>query len=113
MSQKIDIREHLIQELKKDVFGPREEEEIFWADEGDVPTSRYVTGVLYPKQTRLDENNHLSDSNEGDSKEDDEDGEIVDEDNPVRRNHATQVCFYLAHCTLFPKQKTPRRNEGF
>ena len=30
MAQSNDIREHLIQELKKDLIGPREEDEEFW-----------------------------------------------------------------------------------
>ena len=65
MEKKKDIREHLIEELKKDLIGPREREEEFVKSEGDIPTSRYLSGVLFPKQTKMDENLHLKPDEEG------------------------------------------------
>ena len=61
MTEKKDIREHLIEELKKDLIGPRSEEEEFVKSKGDVPTSRYLSGVLFPKQTMMDEDLNLKD----------------------------------------------------
>ena len=68
-----DIRELIIEELKKDLIGPRiSDDETFWEYEGDKPTSRYITGVLYPKQTKLDPNDFLKNTAEGESDEDEE-----------------------------------------
>ena len=67
MTEERDIREHLIEELKKDLIGPRSEEEEFIKSKGDIPTSRYLSGVLYPKQTKIDENLNLKDDSEDSS----------------------------------------------
>ena len=90
MTQNNDIREILIDELKKDVIGPRQEEEIFWRSEGDVPTSRYLSGVLYPKQTALDENTNLSNTVEGGESEDEEEDPENQDVNPFAIKIGTQ-----------------------
>ena len=70
---KQDIRELIIEELKKDLIGPRiSDDETFWEYEGDKPTSRYITRVLYPKQTKLDQDDFLKNTAEGESDEDEE-----------------------------------------
>jgi hypothetical protein len=70
---KQDIRELIIEELKKDLIGPRiSDDETFWEYEGDKPTSRYITGALYPKQTKLDQDDFLKNTAEGESDEDEE-----------------------------------------
>ncbi len=43
----------------------------------------------------------------------DENGEVVDENNTVCGKYAIKKSLYLAQYTRLPKQKTPRRNEGF
>ena len=70
---KQDIRELIIEELKKDLIGPRiSEDETFWEYEGDKPTSRYISGVLYPRQTKLDQDVFLKNTSEGESGDDEE-----------------------------------------
>ena len=55
------------------MIGPRiSDDETFWEYEGDKPTSRYITGTLYPKQTKLDPNDFLKNTAEGESDEDEE-----------------------------------------
>ena len=65
-----DIRELIIEELKKDLIGPRiSDDETFWtwkgsgddenSTEGDRPTSRYISGVLYPQSTPLNADDNL------------------------------------------------------
>ena len=82
---KQDIRELIIEELKKDLIGPRiSEDETFWewkgsgddenSTEGDRPTSRYISGVLYPQSTPLNADDHLKNTAEGEITDDD-DGE--------------------------------------
>ena len=81
-----DIRELIIEELKKDLIGPRiSDDETFWewkgsgddenSTEGDRPTSRYISGVLYPQSTPLDADDHLKNTAEGEITDDDDDGE--------------------------------------
>jgi len=43
------IREILLDEIQKEVFGPHEIDETF--ENTDHPKSRYLSGVLYPIQT--------------------------------------------------------------
>jgi hypothetical protein len=70
---KPDIRELIIEELKKDLIGPRiSDDETFWEYEGDKPTSRYISGVLYPRQTKLDQDVFLKNTSEGESDDDEE-----------------------------------------
>ena len=71
---KQDIRELIIEELKKDLIGPRiSDDETFWEYEGAKPTSRYISGVLYTRQTKLDQDVFLKNTSEGES--DDEEAE--------------------------------------
>ena len=83
---KPNIRKLIIEELKKDLIGPRiSEDETFWvwkgsgddenSTEGDRPTSRYISGVLYPQSTPLDADDHLKNTAEGEITDDDDDGE--------------------------------------
>ena len=82
---KPDIRELIIEELKKDLIGPRiSDDETFWewkgsgddenSTEGDRPTSRYISGVLYPQSTPLIADDNLKNTAEGEITDDD-DGE--------------------------------------
>ena len=74
---KPDIRELIIEELKKDLIGPRiSDDETFWeGGGGDKPLSRYVSGVLYPKQTNLNNDDFLKNTVEGEIGDDDDDKE--------------------------------------
>ena len=89
MSQETDIRTHLIEELKRDLVGPREEEEEFWELNGDKPTSRYISGVLYPKQTKLDADTQLTDTVQGEN-EDEEEEPINQDTSPFAIATGTQ-----------------------
>lgn len=53
MSKQIDIRDILKDEIRKEIIGPREEEETFV--NGNHPKARYLSGVLYPIQTPEDD----------------------------------------------------------
>ena len=47
----IEVRSSLVEYLRRDVLGPREERECL----SDPPTSTYITGVLYPSGVRPEE----------------------------------------------------------
>lgn len=67
------IREILRDEIRKEVFGPYESDETFQF--GDSPKSRYISGVLYPIQTPMDDEdvqNHHTASKDNESNETDE-----------------------------------------
>ena len=81
---KPNIRELIIEELKKDLIGPRiSDDETFWewkgsgddenSTEGDRPTSRYISGVLYPQSTPLNADDNLKNTAEGGITDDDDD----------------------------------------
>ena len=73
---KPNIRELIIEELKKDLIGPRiSDDETFWEWGGDKPLSRYVSGVLYPKQTNLNHDDFLKNTVEGKIDDDDDEEE--------------------------------------
>ena len=79
----------MIEELKRDLVGPREEEEEFWELNGDKPTSRYISGVLYPKQTKLDADTQLTDTVQGEN-EDEEEEPINQDTSPFAIATGTQ-----------------------
>ena len=104
MTEERDIREHLIEELKKDLIGPRLEEEVFWELEGDLPLSRYLSGVLYPKQTKLDQNNFLKSTTEGGGEsEEGEDETDTMEHNPFATTIGTQPSSMGTTCCVSEK----------
>ena len=70
-------------------MGPREEEEEFWELNGDKPTSRYISGVLYPKQTKLDADTQLTDTVQGEN-EDEEEEPINQDTSPFAIATGTQ-----------------------
>lgn len=70
-------------------MGPREEEEEFWELRGDKPTSRYISGVLYPKQTKLDADTQLTDTVQGEN-EDEEEEPINQDTSPFAIATGTQ-----------------------
>ena len=73
MAQKNDIREILIDEIKKDIIGPRgDEDEEYW--DYERPQTRYFSGVLYPRKTPFKSDDQLKNSNAG-TKDDDEEGD--------------------------------------
>lgn len=45
------VREHLVKILRQDLVGPRTDDEVF----PELPTVRYLTGILYPAGTPTDE----------------------------------------------------------
>lgn len=105
MTERKDIREHLIEELKKDLVGPREGEEIFWSNDGDIPTSRYLAGVLYPKHTKLDQNNFLKATTESEKGEDEEETADTLEHNPFATTIGTQPSSLGMTCCVSEKTK--------
>lgn len=110
MTEKKDIREHLIEELKKDLVGPRGEEEVFVKSEGDIPTSRYLSGVLYPRQTRMDENLHLKSDNE----EPEDESENVNQDaNPFSATIGTHPSSCGMDCCLSKETKIIQVDVSF
>jgi hypothetical protein len=51
-----DFREKLVQQLRKDLLGPRTADEIL--NEADKPLSKYITGVLWPEPDNTTRQNH-------------------------------------------------------
>ena len=115
MEKKKDIREHLIEELKKDLIGPREVEEEFVKSEGDIPTSRYLSGVLFPKQTKMDENLNLKSDQEVSEEEGSEDGtEKIDQGaNPFSATIGTQPSSCGMYCCVSKETKIIQVDVSF
>ena len=59
-SKSIEIRNILLDELKKDLVGPRTDEEVLPIR--IPPTNQYLSGILFPLETKIDpdENERLS-----------------------------------------------------
>lgn len=50
-----DCRDHVVQMLEKDLFGPYSgQEEIIESDRAETPVSRYSVGILFPRETASD-----------------------------------------------------------
>lgn len=62
------IREILLDEIRKEVFGPHEKDETFVNT--DHPKARYLSGVLYPIQTPVLEDDFLNSSTQVKSSDD-------------------------------------------
>ena len=74
MAQNNDIREILIDEIKKDIIGPRgEEDEEYWGYER--PQTRYFSGVLYPRKTPFKSDDQLKNTNAGTTDDEEEEDE--------------------------------------
>lgn len=73
----MNVRQYLVTALEQDLIGPRSAQEVF----PELPTVRYLTGILYPTGTPTDEleDDLLLAAGEADEEED------VDEPNPVRQ----------------------------
>ena len=65
-SKSVEIRNILLDELKKDLVGPRNDEETLPIR--IPPTSQYLSGILFPLETKIDpdENERLSSEISGD-----------------------------------------------
>ena len=74
MAQNNDIREILIDEIKKDIIGPRgDEDEEYWGYER--PQTRYFSGVLYPRKTPFKSDDQLKNTNAGTTDDEEEEDE--------------------------------------
>jgi len=74
LAQKNDIREIIIDEIKKDIIGPRgDEDEEYW--DYERPQTRYFSGVLYPRKTPFKSDDQLKNTNAGSSSDEEEEDE--------------------------------------
>ena len=89
-SKSVEIRNILLDELKKDLVGPRTDDEVLPIR--IPPTSQYLTGILFPLETKID-----PDDNERLSSETGDDGndvpyEIVEQNIGIRPSSIGLTC---------------------
>lgn len=95
---KTGIREIILDEIKKEVFGPREKEETF--PNTDRPSTRYLSGVLYPVQISISNDNIENISAQSGSMDDDD-----DDDEKTSINVGTKPSSMGLTCNIPSEQK--------